>query len=168
MNGYDLPLEATTIHRLLGVSRNGHDKKGWGFIHNAANPLPYRFVFVDEVSMLDVDLAANLFAACQPGTHILLIGDTGQLPPVGHGAPLRDLIAAGVGCGELTEIWRNAGDIVKGCSPFAQADRSCRVRHWTLTPVRTSSIGNLGRPVDQWIAWNGCYKTSRRRSTGCC
>lgn len=106
---------ATTIHRLLGVMRNGHDGKGWGFAYHAENPLPYRFVMIDELSMCDTDLAASLFGACQVGTHVFLIGDPGQLPPVGHGAPLRDLIAAGVPHGELTETWRNAGDIVLAC-----------------------------------------------------
>lgn len=118
-------IQATTIHRMLAVSRNGHDGKGWGFSYNASNPLPYRYVFLDEPSMLDTDLAAAVFAACQPGTHVLLTGDPGQLPPVGHGAPLRDLLAAGVPHGELTETWRNAGDIVLAC----QAIRAGRPWH---------------------------------------
>lgn len=108
-------VQATTIHRLLGVSRNGHDKNGWGFIHNKANPLPYRFIFCDEFSMTGTSLLASFLDACQPGTHILFAGDAGQLPPVEHGAPLRDMIAAGVPYGELTEIHRNEGDIVRAC-----------------------------------------------------
>lgn len=115
MQGYGLPIEATTVHRLLQVSRNGYDGKGWAFEFHRGNPLPFRFVVVDEVSMLDVDTAAALFDAFAPGTHVLLVGDPYQLPPVGHGAPLRDLIAAGLPYGELTEIRRNAGDGVMLC-----------------------------------------------------
>lgn len=109
-------LTATTIHRLLCVQRNGRDGKGWGFAYHSGNPLPYRFVFVDEPSMLGTGLGASLMSACAPGTHVLLTGDPGQLPPVEHGAPLRDLLAAGVPHGELAETWRNAGDIVKACA----------------------------------------------------
>jgi len=114
MNGYGVKLRARTIHSLLGVaSRSEGD--GWGFEHNEENPLEFKFVIIDESSMIDVDLAAAFFRACGSGTHVLLVGDTGQLPPVGHGAPLRDLIAAGVPTGILTEIRRNSGDIVKAC-----------------------------------------------------
>lgn len=109
-------IQATTIHTLLEIGRNGHDGDGWGFRRNQDNPLPDRFVIVDEPSMLDADLAAALFRACSPGTHVLLAGDPYQLPPVGHGAPLRDLIAAGLPCGMLTEIKRNAGQIVQACA----------------------------------------------------
>ncbi len=115
MAKHNLPLCATTIHRLLEVGRNGHDGKGWGFRRGPGSPIAQRFVAVDEVSMLDTNLAASLFAALPTGAHVLLIGDTGQLPPVGHGAPLRDLLAGGVPHGELTEIRRNAGDIVVCC-----------------------------------------------------
>jgi len=108
-------IEATTIHRLLGVSRNGHDRKGWGFMHNKSMPLPFRYVFVDESSMLGVNLGASLIEACLPGTHLMFIGDFAQLPPVEHGAPLRDMIAAGLPYGELEEIHRNEGDGVRAC-----------------------------------------------------
>lgn len=107
---------ATTVHQLLEIGRNGHDGDGWGFQRNAANPLDQRFVIVDESSMLDTDLAADLLRACVAGTHVLWIGDPYQLPPVGHGAPLRDLIAAGVPNGHLVEIRRNAGMIVHACA----------------------------------------------------
>lgn len=114
MESYGVGLRARTIHSLLGVSSRS-EGDGWGFTHNESNPLPYRFVVVDEASMMDVDLTSSLFRACGTGTHLLLVGDTGQLPPVGHGAPLRDLIAAGVPCGELEEIRRNSGQIVLSC-----------------------------------------------------
>jgi exodeoxyribonuclease V alpha subunit len=108
-------VDATTIHRMLGISRNGHDRKGWGFIHNSENPLRKRFVFLDEMSMTDTDLWASALAAMPPGTHVLCVGDFAQLPPVGHGAPLRDMIAVGLPYGELTEVHRNDGDIVTAC-----------------------------------------------------
>ena len=108
-------IQATTIHRLLSVSRNGHDGQGWGFLHNASNPLPQRFVYLDESSMAGAPIYMALLAACATGTHVLNVGDFGQLPPVEHGAPLRDMIAAGIPYGELTEIHRNEGDIVRAC-----------------------------------------------------
>lgn len=73
-------------------------------------------VLVHNCSMLGVPLAASLFAAIPPECHVLLVGDIGQLPPVEHGAVLRDLIAAGVPCGELTEPRRNSGAIVDCCT----------------------------------------------------
>ncbi len=127
MNKYRLPLVASTIHSLLGINRNGHDGRGWDFSHNEQNPLPRRVIVVDEVSMLDTDLAASLFRACDHGTKVLLIGDPYQLPPVGHGAPLRDLIAAGVPCATLSEIQRNAGTIVEACASIKDGKRFATV-----------------------------------------
>ena len=113
-------IQATTIHSLLEIGRNGHDGKGWGFLRNRHNPLSQKIIIVDEASMLDTSLLASLLDACEPGTHMLLVGDPNQLPPVGHGAPLRDLIAAGVPCGTLSEVRRNAGRIVEACAQIRQ------------------------------------------------
>jgi hypothetical protein len=109
-----LSLAATTIHRLLAYTPRG-------FGHNARNPLPERYVVVDELSMCDTDLLCALVSACAPGTHLLLVGDPHQLPPVGHGAPLRDMLAAGLPTATLTEIKRNEGLIVRACHSIKDA-----------------------------------------------
>jgi len=110
-----IDLAARTIHGTLEIGRNGHDGDGWDFTRNRSNPLDAKFIVADEESMADCDMMADLLDAVPNGGHILLIGDPYQLPPVGHGAPLRDLIAAGVPHGELTEVRRNAGQIVHAC-----------------------------------------------------
>ena len=107
-------IRATTIHSLLGPSRD-EDSGEWSFTHNELSPLDLDWIFVDEGSMCDVPLLGSLLAARAPGCRIMLIGDVNQLSPVGHGAPLRDLMAAGIPYGELTEIRRNAGRIVRCC-----------------------------------------------------
>lgn len=70
----------------------------------------------DESSMNDTDLMASIMRSRPVGCHLLLVGDVNQLAPVGHGAPLRDLIKAGVSYGELREIQRNSGGIVEACA----------------------------------------------------
>ncbi|MCY3779229.1 MAG: ATP-dependent RecD-like DNA helicase [Chloroflexi bacterium] len=80
-------VEASTIHRLLGFAPN----EG-GFEHDESNPLPVDMVVIDEASMLDLWLFHNLLKALQPTTHLLLVGDVDQLPSVGAGNVLRDVI----------------------------------------------------------------------------
>ena len=104
--------EAKTIHRLLEWNpATGH------FNRNAQSPLDADLVLVDEASMLDVRLAAQLLAAIPPSATLVLVGDIDQLPPVGPGQPLRDLIASRV-CKtvRLHEVFRQAQQsaIVRG------------------------------------------------------
>lgn len=115
MSGYEVNVVARTIHGTLGVAQADEDE-GWGFQFNAKNPLPYDFLFVDESSMVDTALMCSLLSALKPGAHVLFVGDVNQLLPVGRGAPLRDLIAAGVPAGLLSDIRRNSGRIVSACA----------------------------------------------------
>ncbi len=94
---------AKTIHRLLEYSPVE------GFQHDEQNPLDLDFLIVDEASMLDLLLTNNLLKAVQPGTHVLFVGDVDQLPSVGAGDVLRDLIASAIApVNRLTTIFRQA------------------------------------------------------------
>ncbi|SFO75374.1 exodeoxyribonuclease V alpha subunit [Geodermatophilus dictyosporus] len=95
---------ATTVHRLLGSQGFGG-----GFARNEEWPLDADVVVVDEASMLDVELTAALVEACPDGTHLLLVGDPAQLPSIGPGHVLGDLIDSGVvPVTELTTLYRQA------------------------------------------------------------
>jgi exodeoxyribonuclease V alpha subunit len=96
---------ASTIHRLLGYAPNG------GFQYHENHPLRIDFLVVDEASMLDLLLTYHLLKALQPGTQVLFVGDVDQLPSVGAGDVLRDMIASGViPVSRLTTIFRQAAD----------------------------------------------------------
>lgn len=94
---------AKTLHRLLEF------KPGEGFGRNEDNPLNADLIVVDEASMLDLILANNLLKAIGPDSHLLLVGDVDQLPSVGAGDVLRDLIESGVAAViRLQTIFRQA------------------------------------------------------------
>jgi exodeoxyribonuclease V alpha subunit len=94
--------EAKTIHRLL-------EWQIGKFKRNDENPLDVDFLVVDECSMLDISLTASLLKAVPGHSQVLFIGDADQLPSVGAGNVLRDLIASGaVPCFRLTKVFRQA------------------------------------------------------------
>lgn len=95
---------ASTLHRLLGAQG-----RGGGFARDEHNPIEADLVVVDETSMLDAELAAALLDACADGTHLLLVGDPAQLPSIGPGQVLADLLEAEVApVTELTRLYRQA------------------------------------------------------------
>lgn len=99
-------MEAKTIHRLLEV-----DPSTGRFRRGRDNPLEADLVVVDEVSMIDVLLARSLLEAMPPGAALLLVGDADQLPSVGPGQVLRDILASGtIPAVHLTEIFRQAAE----------------------------------------------------------
>lgn len=96
---------AYTLHKVLGLTQNNYEPK--------RIDKRYSVITVDEVSMLDVLCANALFKAVETGQKLILVGDTDQLPSVGAGAVLRDLIDSGcIPLAQLTKTFRQAGDSI--------------------------------------------------------
>lgn len=117
---------ATTLHRLLEYEPQAHR-----FARHAERPLEAQAVIVDEVSMVDIQLARALLAATPTDGRLVLVGDVDQLPPVGPGAFLKDLLESGVvptmrlsrifRQSEQSSIVRNAHAILSGRMPESDA-----------------------------------------------
>ncbi|MBQ9845140.1 MAG: ATP-dependent RecD-like DNA helicase [Oscillospiraceae bacterium] len=118
---------AKTIHRLLEVMPGSKDNLR--FARNQDNPLPCQVLIIDEFSMVDIVLFSQLITAVRPNCRIVLVGDSNQLPAVGPGNILKDLIESDiVPCVMLTEIFRqsqqsqivvNAHNINNGIAPVS-------------------------------------------------
>ena len=99
--------EAKTIHRLLEMEKGANDELRFG--RNSHNPLDEKVVIVDEASMIDLSLMSALTESLRRGTRLILIGDSDQLPSVGAGNVLDDLITSyAVDTVRLTEIFRQS------------------------------------------------------------
>jgi exodeoxyribonuclease V alpha subunit len=149
--------EAMTIHRLLGVQPRSGDSGeidfSAGFARGAEWPLDEDLVVVDEASMLDVELAAALFRACSDGTHLMIVGDSAQLPSIGPGQVLADLIGSGaVAVVELSTLYRqDAGGAIARLATAVRAGELPAVdspdREVVIVPARGS--GECARRVVQ-------------------
>ena len=104
--------EAQTIHRLLEVSGNPEDEEQKnGFMRNRENPLEEDVIIIDEMSMVDLPLMHALLSAVCVGTRLILVGDRNQLPSVGPGSVLKDIIDSHCfSVVMLTKIFRQAGE----------------------------------------------------------
>ncbi len=104
---------ARTIHKLLEPQKVGGS---FAFTRDAENPIEADLIVLDEVSMVDTPLMARFLEAVAPGTRLILVGDTYQLPSVGPGNILKDLIASGViPSTELTIIKRQDEGLIRNC-----------------------------------------------------
>ena len=142
--------EAMTIHRLLGVQARASadsdevDFSG-GFSRGPDWPLDADVVVVDEASMLDVELAAALLIACADGTHLMIVGDSAQLPSIGPGQVLADIIASGVvPVVELQRLYRQeAGGAIARLATAVRAGELPTVdspeREVVIVPARGSA-----------------------------
>lgn len=102
--------EAKTIHRLLEMGYSDEDE-GMLFQRNEDNPLPGDVIIIDEVSMVDIILMNSLLKAISRGTRVIFVGDVDQLPSVGAGNVLKDIIDSNViKVVRLNEIFRQAGE----------------------------------------------------------
>lgn len=99
---------ASTIHRLLEY-QYGDDDEHMHFNRNGENPLDFECIIIDEMSMVDILLMDGLLSAVRSGSRLILVGDADQLPPVGAGNVLRDMLDSGyISSARLTEIFRQA------------------------------------------------------------
>ncbi len=115
--------EARTIHRMLEL--NGGVEGNAGFERNEQNPLETDVIIIDEMSMVDISLMYSLLKAVAVGTRLILVGDVNQLPSVGPGSVLKDIIDSGV-CNvvKLTKIFRQAStsDIIVNAHRINQGE----------------------------------------------
>ena len=105
--------EARTIHRLLELNSalSDEDTRKVSFERNEENPLEADVIIIDEMSMVDISLFQALLKAVMPGTRLILVGDVDQLPSVGPGQVLSDLINSGCfPMVKLQKIFRQAGE----------------------------------------------------------
>ena len=129
--------EASTIHRLLElqyVGNESEDKNEYKFLRNADNPLDADIIIIDEASMLDINITYSLLEAMKKGSRLILCGDVDQLPSVGAGKILKDIIQSGkIKTVKLTEIYRqeaqshiimNAHKINVGEMPYVNGSNS--------------------------------------------
>ncbi|GAB6145213.1 SF1B family DNA helicase RecD2 [Desulfocicer niacini] len=127
--------EAKTIHRLL-------EWKGGEFKKNESQPLDTDFLIVDECSMLDISLTASLLKAVPMDSRVLFIGDADQLPSVGAGNVLKDIISADtVPCFRLTQIFRQAREskIIQYAHQINRGEMP-----WVISPFKKPSVWQDG------------------------
>ena len=128
--------EAQTIHRCLGMSYNEMTGQT-AFKKNAQDPLEAHAVIVDEMSMVDIELMRSLLEALRPGSRLVLVGDPDQLPSVGPGNVLGDMLRSGViPAVSLTQVFRQAEQSAIIRSAHA-------VNRGQLPPLENSSAGDL-------------------------
>ncbi|MEA4815604.1 MAG: ATP-dependent RecD-like DNA helicase [Lachnospiraceae bacterium] len=104
-------LPAQTIHRLLGITYIDNEAKSQSFDKNEDNPIEADVIIIDEMSMVDIFLMNSFLKAVPKGCRLILVGDANQLPSVGPGNVLKDIIKSGkINVVSLDEIFRQAGE----------------------------------------------------------
>lgn len=143
------------------VPTTHHTALGWtpaGFRKCAEDQFRTTFHFLDEQSMNDQRLMRAYLEAVKPGSAVMFILDTYQLPPVGKGKPVLDLLGYGIPCGVLTESRRSSGRIVKACAEIRQggftASKSidlAKGENLYVTETDVTKPADVRQAVDAWL-----------------
>lgn len=142
LSSEQLKITPMTIHSLLSPRGSGESISDWRFFWCKDNKLPCGYYFIDEASMVSTDVMASLLNAIPVGSKVMFIADTHQLPPVGSGAPIRDMIRAGVPNASLTEIHRHGGDMLRACEAIRRG--SSRIpKSDRLNPKAGKNLWNI-------------------------
>lgn len=164
----DTSIICSTMHRALGAQMSGDAEVGipeeearvnrgrekFQFEYGAANKLPYSVYIIDECSMVDVQLGSMFLSAIPTGSRVIIVGDRYQLPSVGPGSVLRDIIAAGIPIVNLDKPRRNSGAIAQACymikegrnpDPIALGEKFSK--NWTH--VEISKDENIARVISE-------------------
>jgi exodeoxyribonuclease V alpha subunit len=163
-----------TIHRALAAQISDEAEEGvpqeearinrgrerFSFEYGKDKKLPYQYFIMDEASMTDVSLAANFLEAIPDGARLLIVGDKYQLPSVGPGSFLRDLLAAGIPSVVLDKPRRNSGAIAQACYEIKEGRcpiPSKEPSNWTHVERQTEDqILDVIREIHvRYIAQNG-------------
>lgn len=141
---------AFTIHRLLAHTQTG-------FMKNASDPLEEDVIVIDEASMIDIELFASIAQAVRSGARLVLVGDVDQLPPVGPGNVLRDIIASGaIPVHKLRLIHRQSADsgiVVNACRINAgfTPSFSNESEDFQFVEVKPDAEGDISAPTAEAV-----------------
>ncbi len=136
---------ASTVHRLLGWGENTDEDGHLRFKYNESTPLPFDVIIIDEFSMMDIFLTRALLKAVSENTAVVFVGDHNQLPPVGAGNVLRDLILYQViPTVILSQVIRQSGPLKENSNAILQG---------TVAPSVYYPPGDAGAPVktSPWV-----------------
>jgi exodeoxyribonuclease V alpha subunit len=143
--------DASTIHRLLTPIYDPQSG-GFQFLHGPADPIEVDVVVVDEVSMVDVRLMARLLSAVRTKSRIIFVGDHNQIPSVGPGAILRDILGLRESHRRsihvLTDVVRQAGDLARNTVALLDGVVSTKTTpDWGLSLVKGGDFGGVASEV---------------------
>ncbi len=139
---------ASTVHRLLGWGENTDEDGHLRFKYNESTPLPFDVIIIDEFSMMDIFLTRALLKAVSENTAVVFVGDHNQLPPVGAGNVLRDLILYQViPTVILSQVIRQSGPLKENSNAILQG---------AVAPSVYYPPGDAGAPVktSPWVIEN--------------
>lgn len=166
--------EAKTVHRLLEYTPTGN---GFLFNKNDSEPLDAEAIIIDEASMLDINLMYNLLKAVPGGCRLILVGDVDQLPSVGPGSVLKDIIRSNkmpvvrlenvFRQAEVSSIVRNAHKINRGQVPEFSVDGDFRLQEFTIEQEAAEYVAHTYADLVRHSDWRDIQVLSPMHKNPC-